>query len=124
MALVDVQESECKMGVDVHWLSGSQEWADAAYLVSTKRYHLALMKLETFVVQRMFELTKMNMSQTGISFVFFADLYSKLSLGYKLRKHIAKALQACSQAIRMALKSYTIIAAAMVPPGRKLGRRL
>jgi hypothetical protein len=70
-ALVDVQESESKMGVDVRWLAGSQEWADAAHLVSTKRYRLALMKLEKLVVQRMFELTKMNMSQTGISFVFF-----------------------------------------------------
>ncbi|KAJ7933373.1 hypothetical protein B0H13DRAFT_1452952, partial [Mycena leptocephala] len=103
-ALVDVQESESKMGVDVRWLSGSQEWADAAHLVSTKRYRLALMKLEKLVVQQMFELTKMNMSQTG----------------YKIRKHITKALQARSQAIRMALKSYNIAAAAMVPPGRKL----
>jgi hypothetical protein len=79
------------------------------------------MKLEKLVVQQMFELTKMNMSQTGISFFFFfADLYSKLPLGYKIRKHITKALQARSQAIRMALKSYNIAAAAMVPPGRKL----
>ncbi|KAJ7936025.1 hypothetical protein B0H13DRAFT_1853726 [Mycena leptocephala] len=106
--LVDVQESESKMGVDVRWLSGSQEWADAAHLVSTKRYRLALMKLEKLVVQRMFELTKMNMSQTG----------------YKLHKHIAKALQARSQAIRTALKSYNIAAAAMVPLGGSLlGRR-
>ncbi|KAJ7926303.1 hypothetical protein B0H13DRAFT_2229407 [Mycena leptocephala] len=102
--LGDVQEVESKMGVDVRWPSGSQEWADAAHLVSTKRYHLALMKLKKLVVQRMFELTKMNMPQTG----------------YKLRKHIAKALQACSQAIQTALKSYNIAATAMVPPGRKL----
>ncbi|KAJ7861333.1 hypothetical protein B0H13DRAFT_2282463 [Mycena leptocephala] len=103
-ALKDVQESESKMGVEVRWLPESQEWADAAHLVSTKRYRLALMKLEKLVVQRMFELTKMNLSQTG----------------YKLRKHIAKALQACSQAIQTALKSYNIAATAMVPPGRKL----
>ncbi|KAJ7893241.1 hypothetical protein B0H13DRAFT_1886386 [Mycena leptocephala] len=104
MALTDVQASESKMGIQVRWLAESQEWADAAHLVSTKRYRLALMKLEKLVVQRMFELTKMNLSQTG----------------YKLRKHIAKALQARSQAIRTALKSYNIAAAAMVPPGRKL----
>ncbi|KAJ7852551.1 hypothetical protein B0H13DRAFT_2238171 [Mycena leptocephala] len=104
MVLTDVQESESKMGIQVRWLAESQEWADAAHLVSTKRYRLALMKLEKLVVQRMFELTKMNLSQTG----------------YKLRKHIAKALQARSQAIRTALKSYNIAAAAMVPPGRKL----
>ncbi|KAJ7865979.1 hypothetical protein B0H13DRAFT_2670813 [Mycena leptocephala] len=80
-ALKDVQESESKMGVEVCWLPESQGWADAAHLVSTKRYRLALMKLEKLVVQRMFELTKMNLSQTG----------------YKLRKHIAKALQARSR---------------------------
>ncbi|KAJ7912929.1 hypothetical protein B0H13DRAFT_1712828 [Mycena leptocephala] len=103
-ALQDIQESESKMGVEVRWLPESQGWADAAHLVSTKRYRLALMKLEKLVVQRMFELTKMNLSQTG----------------YKLRKHIVKALQARSQAIWTALKSYNIAAAAMVPPGRKL----
>ncbi|KXN86496.1 hypothetical protein AN958_09968 [Leucoagaricus sp. SymC.cos] len=42
----------------------------------------------------------MNMSQTG----------------YKLRKHIAKALRTRSQAITTALKQYNTAAAAMIPP--------
>ncbi|KAJ6487325.1 hypothetical protein DFH09DRAFT_948590 [Mycena vulgaris] len=103
-ALDLVQESEVVMGVEVRWLSTGQEWSEAAHLVSTKRYQTALNRLELLVVQRMFELTKMNMSQTG----------------YKLRKHIAKALQARSQAIRNALKTYNAAAAALIPPGRKL----
>ncbi|KAJ7039975.1 hypothetical protein C8F04DRAFT_1208839 [Mycena alexandri] len=85
-AWAEVQETEIRMGVKDRWLDTSPEWAEAAHLVSTKRYRLALLKLECLVVQRMFELTKMNLSQTG----------------YKLRKHIAKALQS------------------IVPPGRQL----
>ncbi|KAJ7022152.1 hypothetical protein C8F04DRAFT_1272872 [Mycena alexandri] len=84
-ALKEVHDSETKMGVD-----------------PDKR--MAILKLERLVIQRMFELTKMNLSQTG----------------YKLRKHIAKALQARSQAIRSALKSYNTAAAALVPRGREL----
>jgi hypothetical protein len=80
MVLTDVQESESKMGIQVRWLVESQEWADAAHLVSTKRYRLALMKLEKLVVQRMFKLTKMNLSQTGIFFVLIANSSSKLPL--------------------------------------------
>ncbi|KAJ7778907.1 hypothetical protein B0H16DRAFT_1837980 [Mycena metata] len=103
-AYAEVQESEIKMGVVDRWEDTFPEWAEAAHLVSTKRYRLAVLKLECLVVQRMFELTKMNLSQTG----------------YKLRKHIAKALQVRSQAIRNALKSYNTAAKSMVPPARQL----
>ncbi|KAJ7027673.1 hypothetical protein C8F04DRAFT_964922 [Mycena alexandri] len=103
-AWAEVQETEIRMGVKDRWLDTSPEWAEAAHLVSTKRYRLALLKLERLVVQRMFELTKMNLSQTG----------------YKLRKHIAKALQVRSQAIRNALKTYNNSAKSIVPPGRQL----
>lgn len=64
-AWIEVQETEVRMGVKERWLDTSPEWAEAAHLVSTKRYRLALLKLERLVVQRMFELTKMNLSQTG-----------------------------------------------------------
>jgi hypothetical protein len=37
------------------------------------------MKLEKLVVQRMFELTKMNLSQTGIFFVLIANSSTKPS---------------------------------------------
>ncbi|KAJ7744324.1 hypothetical protein B0H16DRAFT_1322164, partial [Mycena metata] len=103
-ALDEVQTSELEMGVADRWEPTSAEWAEAAHLVSTRRYRLALLKLERLVIQRMFELTKMNLSQTG----------------YKLRKYIAKALQARSQAIRNALKTYNDAAASIVPPGPKL----
>ncbi|KAJ7703823.1 hypothetical protein B0H16DRAFT_1668373 [Mycena metata] len=103
-AWTEVQETEVGMGVKEPWTDTSPEWAEAAHLVSTKRYRLALLKLERLVVQRMFELTKMNLSQTG----------------YKLRKHIAKALQVRSQAIWNTLNSYNTAAKSIVPPGRQL----
>lgn len=40
--------------------------------------------------------------------------------GYKLRKHIAKALQSRSQAIRTALDSYNTAARALTPPRQQL----
>ncbi|KAJ7034307.1 hypothetical protein C8F04DRAFT_1349600 [Mycena alexandri] len=103
-ALLEVQQSETAMGVVDRWEPTGPEWAEAAHLVSTKRYRMALLKLERLVIQRMFELTKMNLSQTG----------------YKLRRHIAKALQARSQAIKNALKTYNSAASALVPAGRIL----
>lgn len=45
---------------------------------------------------------------------------SKLLPGYKLRKHISKALQARSQAVRTALDRYNTAAEAMSPPRRTL----
>jgi hypothetical protein len=38
---------------------------DAASLVASRRYQLAVNKLEELVVKHLFELTKMNMSQTS-----------------------------------------------------------
>lgn len=43
-----------------------------------------------------------------------------INIGYKLRRHIAKALQSRSQAIRTALSRYNEAAAALSPPGRIL----
>jgi hypothetical protein len=47
------------------WTHTTQEWQRAALLVSRCRYQRCLDELEGLVVSRMFELTKMNMSQTG-----------------------------------------------------------
>ncbi|KAJ7918559.1 hypothetical protein B0H13DRAFT_2321316 [Mycena leptocephala] len=60
----------------------------------------ALDDLQGLIIARMFELAKCNMSGTG----------------YKLRKHIAKALQACSKAVKNAIERYNEQAAAMDPP--------
>ncbi|KAJ6448968.1 hypothetical protein C8R47DRAFT_999342 [Mycena vitilis] len=103
-AVAQVQEMEDKLEPTERWTGDSKEWQEAAELVSTRRYRLAVNRLEELVVKRLFELTKMNMSGTG----------------YKLRRHIAKALQTRSRTIRTALARYNDAAVALDPPRRVL----
>ncbi|KAI0038697.1 hypothetical protein FA95DRAFT_1505189 [Auriscalpium vulgare] len=100
--LAAVAALESKLKIEVRWTNGCPEWNDATALTIRRNYQRALDTLEGLVVARMFELTKMNMSQTG----------------YKLRKHIAKALQSRSAAIRTALTRYNNCAVALKPPRR------
>ncbi|KAG1727459.1 uncharacterized protein EDB91DRAFT_1239526 [Suillus paluster] len=88
-----VQELEVKLRVNT-------EWKDAGCLVANRKFQWALDSLEGLVVARIFELSKMNRAGTG----------------YKLRKHIGKALQARSAAIRTALDCYNAAARALSPP--------
>ncbi|KAI6025410.1 hypothetical protein BKA83DRAFT_4492152 [Pisolithus microcarpus] len=98
--LVCVQELERKLNIDIRWKPEDAEWQHAGRLVANREYQRALDRLEGLVVARIFELSKMNRASTG----------------YKLRKHIAKALQARSSAIRAALDRYNTAARAMNPP--------
>lgn len=98
-----VQTFEHRLGIE-RWTKGSDEWVKHEKLFIKRRYQRCLDNLERLVVSRMFELTKMNMSGTG----------------YKMRKHIAKALQARSQAIRTALERYNAAALSLSPPRPKL----
>ncbi|KAG6809770.1 hypothetical protein H0H92_014809 [Tricholoma furcatifolium] len=95
-----VQELEVKMNIEQRWTPASPEWAQVALKVGRRQYRRCLDELERLVVSRIFELTKMNMSQTG----------------YKQRKHIGKALKARSQAIRTALNRYNEAASRLSPP--------
>jgi hypothetical protein len=63
--LLVVQELEVKLGVIVRWLPAHAEWKTAVILVGKCRYQRCLDDLEGLIVSRMFEITKMNMSQTG-----------------------------------------------------------
>ncbi|KAH7904826.1 hypothetical protein BJ138DRAFT_1119044 [Hygrophoropsis aurantiaca] len=99
-----VQQLESRLEVVRRWVPGDSEWENAAKLVANRKYQRALDTLEGLVVARIFELTKMNRSGTG----------------YKMRKHIAKALQARSAAIKTALDRYNVAAQAMSPPRRDL----
>ncbi|KAF8178793.1 hypothetical protein K438DRAFT_1908375 [Mycena galopus ATCC 62051] len=96
-SLAAVQDLEVRLGITQRWAAGDEEWVATA----TMR---ALDALEGLVVERMFELSKVNMSDTG----------------YKLRKHIAKALQARSKGVKSTLERYNEAAAAMSPPRNQL----
>ncbi|KAF8518165.1 hypothetical protein BU17DRAFT_91300 [Hysterangium stoloniferum] len=64
--LVVVQELEVKLSFQVRWIPDHPEWKAAALLVGKRHYQQCLDELEGLIVSRMFELTKMNMSQTAI----------------------------------------------------------
>ncbi|KAJ7862665.1 hypothetical protein B0H14DRAFT_2164267, partial [Mycena olivaceomarginata] len=78
--LAAVQDLELRLGIAERWEPDGAEWATTALMVANHRYQRALNELEGLIVARMFELSKVHMADTG----------------YKLRKHIAKALQARS----------------------------
>ncbi|KAK7040640.1 hypothetical protein R3P38DRAFT_2513560 [Favolaschia claudopus] len=99
-ALKAVHDLEIRLAVPRRWTPEDAEWRAAATLVSHRRYQRALDNLQGLIIARMFELGKCNMSGTG----------------YKLRKHIAKALQARSKAVKTAIERYNEAARAMQPP--------
>ncbi|KAG2119719.1 uncharacterized protein F5147DRAFT_742053 [Suillus discolor] len=73
-------------------------------LVANRKYQHMLNCLEGLIVMCIFELTKINRAGTG----------------YKLRKHIAKALQTHSAAIKSTLSTYNTVASTMSPPQKTL----
>ncbi|KAF7353123.1 hypothetical protein MSAN_01499700 [Mycena sanguinolenta] len=103
-ALAAVQDLEVRLGVETRWVAGDANWIAAAHLVRQRRYQRALDDLERLIISRMFELSKCNMAGTG----------------YKLRKHIAKALQARSKALKAAIIRYNDAAGALTPPREHL----
>jgi hypothetical protein len=64
-AVEETQATEARLAIEARWSEGDPAWVEAATLVSKQRYHKAVNRLEELVVKQMFELTKMNMSQTG-----------------------------------------------------------
>ncbi|KAJ7840735.1 hypothetical protein B0H14DRAFT_2587320 [Mycena olivaceomarginata] len=89
--LENMQELERVLEIVERWMTMS---------IKKRKYQLALDALELLIVERIFELTKMNQSQTG----------------YKMHKHIAKALQARSKAVRNAIDRYNAAASILDPP--------
>ncbi|KAJ7723600.1 hypothetical protein B0H14DRAFT_3098274 [Mycena olivaceomarginata] len=99
-----MQDLELRLGIAERWEPDGTEWATMALMVANHRYQRALDELEGLVVVRMFELSKVHMADTG----------------YKLRKHIAKALQARSKGVRSALNRYNDAAVMLSPPRTQL----
>ena len=68
--LIAVQLLENKLNIAQRWERGSFEWQAAAEKVSMRTYQRCIDTLEGLIVARMFELTKMNRSQTGMTSVY------------------------------------------------------
>ncbi|KAI0713716.1 hypothetical protein C8Q76DRAFT_768688 [Earliella scabrosa] len=97
---LEIVEMEVALGVEITWQPSDPEYLKTMEWINTRRYQRALADLQRLVVQRLFELHKMNLSQTG----------------YRVRRHIAKSLQTRSRAIRNALKKYNTATKALTPP--------
>ncbi|KAJ7083938.1 hypothetical protein B0H15DRAFT_923758 [Mycena belliarum] len=95
-----VEDLESRLDIVERWTTVSPQWASTVVEIKKRKYQLALGELELLIVERIFELTKTNQSQTG----------------YKMRKHIAKALQARSKAVRRVIETYNTAALALDPP--------
>ena len=64
--LLVVQDLERTLRVVERWTCEQPEWHAAVVMVGKRRYQRCLDSLEGLIVSRMFELTKMNLSQTGM----------------------------------------------------------
>ncbi|KAJ7147203.1 hypothetical protein C8R43DRAFT_953380 [Mycena crocata] len=98
--LDSVRELEGVLDIAERWTTRSTKWGETTEAIKKRKYQLALDALELLIVERIFELTKMNQSETG----------------YKMRKHIAKALQARSKAVRNAIDRFNAAACMLSPP--------
>lgn len=63
--LKQVIDMEVGMGIDKRWDPSSPEYLETLGYLSTRKYQRALEELQRLVIQRLFELHKMNISATG-----------------------------------------------------------
>jgi hypothetical protein len=83
--LKQVIELEVDLGIDRRWDPSSSEYLETLGYMSTRTYQRALEELQRLVIQRLFELHKMNISATGncIYYSVLRDGYSPTcSLSY------------------------------------------
>ncbi|OSD06825.1 hypothetical protein PYCCODRAFT_1442362 [Trametes coccinea BRFM310] len=97
---LEVTALEVKLGIKARWQPGDAEYVRVLDYIAERKYHRALGRLQRLVVQRLFELQRMNLARTA----------------YRIRTHIAKHLQSRCKAIRNAVKTYNAAAAALKPP--------
>ncbi|EKM49186.1 uncharacterized protein PHACADRAFT_107267, partial [Phanerochaete carnosa HHB-10118-sp] len=96
----ELVQLEVAMGITQRWTPLDEPYKEALKYMRDRHYRRALEKLQKLVVQRLFELDKLNIAETG----------------YKMRTHLAKSLQVRCKTIRRALDQYNTAAAAMNPP--------
>jgi len=65
-----VHELEKRLCISIRWVPGCEDWERTGKMVAMHKYQRALDRIEGLIVAHMFELTKMNMSQTGEFIIF------------------------------------------------------
>lgn len=71
-ALDDVIDLELHLDIDAsqRWTPASPEYIETVKYIAERKYHRSLDKLHKLVIQRLFELHKLNLAQTGMFFLF------------------------------------------------------
>jgi hypothetical protein len=64
--LREVIEMEVKMGILRRWQPADREYLDTIKYIQMRKFYRALDELRRLIVQRLFELHKLNLSQTGM----------------------------------------------------------
>ncbi|KAJ7894664.1 hypothetical protein B0H14DRAFT_3854252 [Mycena olivaceomarginata] len=98
--LESIHALEAQLDIAERWTVALPKWVSTVVEIKKRKYQLALDALELLIMERIFELAKMNQSETG----------------YKMRKHITKALQARSKAVKHAIDNYNAAACLLDPP--------
>ncbi|RXW12165.1 hypothetical protein EST38_g13690 [Candolleomyces aberdarensis] len=96
----EVVAMEAKLNITSRWDSSMPEYLNALQYMAERRYRKALDNLERLVVQRLFELHRLNVS----------------GIGYRARSLLAKAMRTRSKAIRNAVERYNAAAKELSPP--------
>ena len=78
-AETNVVQVEDQLGVEVRWTPDRPEYMDIVSNLAHRHYRSALDELERLVVQRLFELSKLNVSRTGGSFALLVVFANKFS---------------------------------------------
>jgi hypothetical protein len=77
--LAAIHTLELRLGIITRWVLGGPECEEAGRLVAMRKYQWSLDNLEGLVVAHIFQLTKMNRSQTGELPAVPLSIYTHLS---------------------------------------------
>ncbi|TFK65041.1 hypothetical protein BDN72DRAFT_736735, partial [Pluteus cervinus] len=99
-----VDESEVFLGVDTRWTKAQPQYQEVAKYIKNSTFVQAVEKVEGLVVQRLLELSKANLAETG----------------YNQRQHMSSAIANRSGAIRTAINKYNELAPLQNPPRLEL----
>ncbi|KAI0751728.1 hypothetical protein C8Q80DRAFT_1098477 [Daedaleopsis nitida] len=100
VAMEAVDDIKRRMGLTERMAEDSPVYREAYSYYMNRRFIRAVEALERLVIQRLFELSKANLSGTG----------------YKLRRQISNAIARRSEAVRTALRKYNELAPLQTPP--------
>ena len=107
------------LGIEECWTTEGDKYWEYQHEAILADYEDALDKLECLVVQRLFELSKLGLSETGMfhnMYIISSNWILSIYVGYKLWHQIGRALQWWSEVIWKALSWYNTQAAKLVPP--------